>query len=62
MAGEGIRIGTGQGAGFIEPKGSMLGVAGNVNCRPVRQNRLNRRLRKGNGLTCPNIPMKKGGK
>jgi len=62
MAGEGIRIGTGQGAGFIEPKGSMIGVAGNANINPVRKNRLNRRKRKGNGLSCPKIPTRKGGK
>lgn len=62
MAGEGIRIGTGQGAGFIEPKGSITGISSNTNINPVRKNRLNRRLRKGNGLSCPKIPIKKGGK
>lgn len=52
MSGEGM---------VIEPKGTMLGIAGNPNCRPVRQNKLRKR-KGGNGLTLPKIRTVKGGK
>lgn len=61
MAGEGICIG--EGPRDIHPRNSQIGTAGNANVgRPFRSNKLNRRKRKGNGLTLPKIPIVKGGK